>query len=123
MPSIEKTIDLSSLGLAPGSHAIAVRAVGPNRRASDLSNAVTYVVSSTPSFTIDGTTYYFDAGMYWMGWVDSAYNTDGYRGFDGHVSMFEDNVEVAAVSSDGSTYVSYYLDPIQENHSYTLIYF
>ena len=30
------------------------------------------------SFTIEGTTYYAEEGMYWTDWVNSSYNTDGF---------------------------------------------
>lgn len=30
------------------------------------------------SFTIEGTTYYAEKGMYWTDWVNSSYNSDGF---------------------------------------------
>lgn len=44
-------------------------------------NGALYVLeeeTAQPSFTIDGTTYYFEEGMTWAQWCESEYNTDGF---------------------------------------------
>lgn len=73
-----KTLDLSTLKLSVGTHEITAKARASGYKDSEPSNAVSYVVRQTITFTIGGTTYYAEEGMTWGEWVDSEYNTGGF---------------------------------------------
>lgn len=61
------------------------------------------------TFTINGTTYEAEIGMTWIQWVDSKYNTDGYR-YIGDYSIYSqsgyvlDSVVASNAIEDGGTY-------------------
>lgn len=82
------TFDLSSLELPTGTYSIYVKLSRDGYQDSEASNIVEYTVGGSSanliSFTIDGTAYQAEDGMTWEQWVESSYNTDGYRLRIGH---------------------------------------
>lgn len=51
-----------------------------NQDFTDINNQLEEIIGGEViSFTIEGTQYYADDGMTWGEWVDSKYNTDGYK--------------------------------------------
>ena len=52
-----------------------------NQDFTDINNQLEEIISGKEliSFTIEGTQYYAIDGMTWGDWVNSEYNTDGYR--------------------------------------------
>ena len=81
-----------------------------------VDNGATFTKLELITFTIDGTSYQAEEGMTWEQWVNSSYNTGGYR--------LSTNTIVNSSGSgitDSSNVAVYYTDVIVANATYKLL--
>jgi hypothetical protein len=117
--------DLTSLNLGTGSYSITIRAKGSRLKDSVDCAVMNYVVGNNLiTFTIEGETYQAEEGMTWGEWVESDYNTSGFKMLGLNVGKVSDYYYYIYGFSqyspaDGKIQD---IDPIQANYAYTLKY-
>lgn len=120
--------DLKTLGLADGDYEITVVAKASGYKDSPPSNAVDYVVESDlitfyiGTITNPSVIYHAEPNMTWEQWVNSEYNTVGFKIVNGTVynsdgSYYIDSVSATDTISNGA---SYYLFVTPQEETFTI---
>ncbi len=90
-----------------------------NMQISVTGTEVLQLETEVISFTIDGTTYNMDEGMTWGQWLESDYNTDGYRDvMNSYVANYTTNQYAVADSSGVEVDIQ---DAIIPNEKYGMV--